>query len=235
MIISLALTFVLSRSMSIQTNLTVSGSMSCNSINTDSFYSNGTVHISKSIYAPDVTSNTMTVSELTVSSIYPTQSTITIDANVIITPPSAAQSFIELDWSLYSHEDFQSSIKGWNTQARSTCNSKDFFLLGFPGQEIGKNYSLPLHSLVRVTASVHMIDTWTGESLYMKINQDIVWTEVGYSGNTNICGNTSNDAAYALPIDIIYKSKSNHITVTFGSSLKANSTFGVDDVIIYLK
>ena len=216
-------------------DLSVSGKLNCEGLESDTFYSNGTLHTSESLTTTDITADEVSVSDITLSSIYPIDSSITIDANVIINAPSSSTSFIEIKWQLFSHEDFESLSLGWNSIRRNTCND-DFFLEVFANEEITKTYELPQHNVVRINASVHMIDDWQGETLYMKINDQIVWAENAKSGQINLCGGSQNDAGYGIPIDVIHKSKETSLKVTFGSTLQTKTaSFGVDDMIVYLK
>jgi hypothetical protein len=46
-----------------------------------------------------------------------------------------------------------------------------------------------------------MFDSWEGETAYLKIDGNVVWTKIGqYSSKSgiNICGGSTNDPAFAL-------------------------------------
>ena len=236
MIISILIGLAFSKKISMLGDLSITGELDCQGMDSDTLYSNGTVQTTSSLTANDITSDKITVSELTLSSISPINSQIIIDADVVIKAPPSTTSFIQLEWRILLHEDFEDVIDGWSHSQKSSCNNgRDYFLQGFAEQEISKVYKLPLHSKVRISASVHMIDLWQGESIFMKVNDHIVWVESAKSGNINICGNIEPDAGYAIPIDIVHKSSSQQLKISFGSSLTTkNASFGVDDVIIHI-
>jgi len=150
--------------------------------------------------------------------------------------------------SLAHHDDFDSShsLEGWSDQRTSKCQGNDNSFLGghckFSFQEVKKTYkNLGEHKHIRLSALFHMFDSWDGEMAYAKIDGNIVWTKTGKSSarsGINICGGDSNDPAFALPIDTVISHSASTVTVTFGSTLKndpCDSSFGIDDVMIYIK
>jgi hypothetical protein len=61
-------------------------------------------------------------------------------------------------------------------------------------------HSLPEHTTVRINASYHMLDSWEGETAYMKVDDEIVWSRKGeHSANgINLCGGDHNDPAFNM-------------------------------------
>lgn len=234
MLVAFFLTVAAALTTTMMGDLEISGKLNCGNIVSETLYSSGTVHTTSSLTVADITSTSTTVSELTLSSIYPIDSEITIEADVLIKAPLETTSFLQMYWNLFSHEDFEKDAEGWNA-VRSTCNKRDYFIQGFSDEEIKKTYKLPLHSSVKITASVHFLDTWQGESLILKANGQIIWMQSARSGNTNICANSEPDAGYGVPIDIDYKSTSRTLDLLFTSNVKGQSSFGVDDIILYVK
>ncbi len=146
------------------------------------------------------------------------------------------------------HDDFetQESLKGWSKQQTSSCSKNGNVFLGghcqFSYNEISKKFYINIpHKQVRVTASFHMLDNWEGEFGYMKINGKIAWIKEGRTdkeNGMNICGGKENDAAFNVPIDAYVNHDGKEIEVTFGSTLEkdpCDASFGVDDVMIYVK
>lgn len=151
-------------------------------------------------------------------------------------------------WSVIQHDDFESknSIKGWSQNKTSSCKKNGNVFLGghckLSYGEVTKKFYIDIpHKQVRVTASFHMLDNWEGEFGYMKINKKIVWIKEGRSdvkNGINFCGGKDNDAAFNLPIDAYVNHDSQEIEITFGSTLQKDpceASFGVDDVMIYVK
>ena len=236
MYIFLVVVLVDSSATSMLGDLSVSGSLDCQGLTSETLYSTGTVHTSSSISVTDITTESFYVSELTLSSIYPIDTEILIDGDVIINPPLESSSFLQLSWRIHSHEDFEQTSDGWKAATRSSCNQKDYFLQGFEGEELTKAYKLPLHTGIRISASVHFLDLWKGETVFLEVNGQIVWAESARSGIFDMCAGKDPDAGYAVPVDIEYKGSASTVKVTFGSTLQnSQASFGVDDVIIYLK
>jgi hypothetical protein len=67
---------------------------------------------------------------------------------------------------------------------------------------VSKTYNdLPPHHHLRLNALFHMFDAWDGETVYVKIDGNTVWTKIGKSSSKtgiNICGGNTNDPAFAL-------------------------------------
>ncbi len=82
-------------------------------------------------------------------------------------------------WAETRHDDFddEESIKGWSIPKVSTCHDGGNSFLGghcmLSYKEVTKTYQLPSHEHLKISASVHMLDNWDGESVYMKLNDVI--------------------------------------------------------------
>lgn len=151
-------------------------------------------------------------------------------------------------WSMVEHDDFETeeSVKGWKNARTSSCSKNGNVFIGghcnLSYNEISKKFYISIeHKQVKVTASYHMLDNWEGEFGYMKINGKIVWIKEGVSdpkNGMNYCGGTDNDAAFNLPIDVNVNHEGKELEITFGSTLEKDpceASFGVDDVMIYVK
>jgi hypothetical protein len=175
-------------SLSLDDSLTVSQTLDCESLTAKACASEGTVKTSDLISAADVTTSTLYLSELTLSTLYPTGSQLIIDADLLINAPRPSSSFLQLDWSLFTHEAFSRSIEDWQSAERFSCGREDFFISPVAGSELSKHFDLPRHSQARITAAVHMIDSWHGQSAYLKVNGQVLWAQTGNSGAKNVCG-----------------------------------------------
>lgn len=236
MIFFLFITQVWSTKVTILGDLDITGSFECSGLTTEAMYSEGTVHTSDTLTVNDITSDEIMVSEITLESINPIDSEIVIDADVLVNAPETETAFIQLHWQAFLHENFEFDAQGWNSQTFDTCNGRDHFLRAYAGEKLESTYTLPRNSGVRITASIHLLDNWQGEEISLKVDNELVWVDTGKSGAFNICGETYNDAAYALPLDIVLKNKSGEISLSFSSTLQhKHASFGIDNLIIYLK
>ncbi|CEM16674.1 unnamed protein product [Vitrella brassicaformis CCMP3155] len=68
-------------------------------------------------------------------------------------------------------------VNQWDRADRSTCGySTDVFLGKLVRGSVSRLYKkLPPHRHVKVTARIHYFDRWTGESVYLKAGNKIVW------------------------------------------------------------
>jgi hypothetical protein len=114
-------------------------------------------------------------------------------------------------WFLYSLDTFSSNEEAmWTMSSTSSCGpSSDIFLGGHcklgGTSSVQRTYTnlLP-HKSVRLTARVHFLDEWLGESLLVMVDQLIRWTKNNHWCNEvltsqclkkglDICGNTYPD------------------------------------------
>lgn len=230
------LTFIIP-ALALQSNilgdLTVSGTLSCSSLSATTLSSSGQVTTSSSLTSTDVTTTNLKVSELTLTTIYPQNSIITIDSDLIIYPPVTSTSFFQVNWQIFSHNSFKLSQGGW-TGELSTCNSNNF-IQGYSDFNVTKELKVPTSSKIRITANIHFIDEWKGESVQLKVGNQLVWSFQATSGEINVCGGVHPDGGYGIPVDISVP-YTNLLKIEFSSQIQQEKgKFGVDNIIIYLK
>ena len=242
-LIVIAVCCAASSNMKIVEDLNVSGVISCNNLAVGHLHTTDTAHITKLLQTPYMESDSAQVNKFRVSSISSPTGTVIIEGDVIITTQTElATSFIQTSWMLFEHNDFQAHANGWSKQTRSSCDSNDYFLGGhcaLSSEEVSKTYSLPSHKYVRVAATYHMLDMWNGEQAYMKLDTKIVWMQTGQTriNNPDICGGSTPDARYSIPVDVTIPHTSSDLVVSFGSRLDTNpcdGSFAIDDVMIYV-
>lgn len=140
-------------------------------------------------------------------------------------------------------------------------------MLGGPGAfstgEVSKTYTgLRPHTAVRVVATVHLIDLWMGEFVYMKLStgavnaqgipeSEYVWTK-SYSAasstsakasGVNICGDEQVvEMEFSVPIDVSARHTKDSLKITFGSKLGKSAdtslggaSWGISRVDLFLK
>jgi len=161
-------------------------------------------------------------------------------------------------WQIAVIENFKTGAQGWSNDSTTTCgygadssndDEKKYILGGyskFAGGETGKVFNnLPPHKYVRLTANYHMIDAWSGETAYAKIEHRLVWTDSfnqeSSKAGVNICGSAAPESRFSNPIDVIVPHECNEpcsLAVGFGSTLVGSATeqsWGVSDVMLYIK
>jgi len=159
-------------------------------------------------------------------------------------------------WKLVRHESFddEHAGEGWSFAEISSCTGVDHFLGGHcklgDGETSKRFDQLPAHSQVRVTARYHMIDNWQGETAFLKLGEHYVWSDHSRpvsdpSQGLEMCG--SKDFAerrMSIPVDVTLPHSASFLEMTFGSKALSvnrgkedacNRSFGVDDVMVYVR
>jgi len=244
------------KEMKINSNLFVTGNVTSGDLTANDVTISGILQVQNLIKTKKISSNSMETKTLITEVIKSPTGVVTIQGDLILnndvdtdTLNVKATSFIVQDvkqWTLKSHDDFESeaSLDGWSDKRTNRCKGKNTHLGGhcnFSFNEVSKVYkNLTKHVNLRVNAAYHMFDSWEGETGYMKIDGEIVWTKQGTHSEkgVNICGGDYNDPAYNIPIDVTVPHDKAEVKVSFGSTLDedaCNESFGIDDVMIYLK
>jgi hypothetical protein len=120
--------------------------------------------------------------------------------------PLAKQS----KWTVISFDDFNDPMKPteWSFSEYSTCQNKNDYFLGGPcklsSQEVTKTITnIPSHSKVFITANLHFIDKWEGESAFVKVDGKTVWMKSVKGGDmgVDLCGDENvGEAAYNVSV-----------------------------------
>jgi len=203
--------------MRINSNLHVTGNIISSDITCDDAKITGNIEVSKLLKTKKLVSESIETKQLIVDIISSPTGVVTIQGDLVLNNDISAEtlnvkatSFIVQDvkqWSLREHDDFESekSLKGWSDKRTNKCkNGKNTFLGGhcnFSYNEVHKIYkNLPTHKTIRVNAAFHMFDSWDGETGYMKIDDEIVWTRKGQHSDKGIdvCGGDYNDPAFNM-------------------------------------
>jgi len=171
-----------------------------------------------------------------------------------VTANTLHSSFLELDgvrqWSLFSLEDFEETdIVGWSQSGFSECAGRK--ILGghcvgdAAGNLLTKTYtSLPPHTQVRINAQYLFIDSWDGESGYLKVGDNIVWSEAynhahGEKGHgLNVCGNETPERRFNRPVDVVIPHTADSLTITFGATTDehpCDESYGIDSVMVFTR
>lgn len=142
-----------------------------------------------------------------------------------------------------SDNEINKKVKDSNLFLGGHCN--------FSHNEVSKTFKLLAnHSKIRITAKYHFIDDWNGEYGYMKLNGNVIWTKKSTHNRSNkdkitekihnisSCGNYDHLDNLSESIDITVSNSDNEVTLSFGSTIKKDpceQSFGVDDIIVYVK
>jgi len=159
-------------------------------------------------------------------------------------------------WKLVRHDDFEGpaekATQGWSLAQTSSCTGRDHFLGGHciiaTGEVRRRFEELPRHTQVRVTGRYHMIDRWQGETAFLKVDDHYVWAEHSRASAPGVglemCGSKEfPEKKMSIPIDVTMQHTESFLEVAFGSKGlpqnqpedPCNRSFGVDDVMIYVR
>lgn len=249
----------------------VLGAMDVNTLSATFFNASGSVSVQGSVTSASLHANTISANVVQTTLITSPTGKITIDADVtMVQSAPAASSFLEQSsrivlpdvWRLVSHESFDEGGEAqphWNHRKLSNCGAKDgsdpsappdWFLGGHCNIATGElsrlvdSSSLPAHKYVRVTAKLHQIDQWDGQTMYAKLDDRIVWTHVGLSSpdlGIDVCGGSHPESRVGISMDVsVAHSSGSPVKISFGSTGSESDdpckrSFGVDDVLIYVK
>jgi len=162
-------------------------------------------------------------------------------------------------WALWDLETFDVSDDPmtnsnlWSVNDRGFCATPgDEFLGGhcrFAATATARRYNLPPHSRVRLSARVHFIDAWLGESVLMQADGKTVWAQAHNwcpgilkwmcsSYGMNTCGQDTPDRL-SVRAEAILAHTGPTLDIAFSSSLPlgtdaCRTSWGVDDVSVEL-
>jgi len=246
------------KQMKINSDFIVTGGITANKFYAESAKISGTTEIGHVLKASSIQTNKITSKSVVTDKIISNTGVLTIEADLIInndvmadTVSMRGTSFVlegVKQWGLVHHDDFESekSLQGWSDKRTSKCQHGGNTFLGghcnFSYNEVTKVFkNLPPHDKLKINAAFHMLDSWDGEYAYMKLDDVKVWTKRGQHSpdkGINICGGDFNDPAFNIAIDVSVPHNKPEIKITFGSTLDeepCNESFGVDDVMIYVR
>jgi hypothetical protein len=221
-------------------------------------------------------STTSTLERLTESVIF--SGDVHTDGTIATTASGTINVNARPQWKMIVHEDFhKGTVEGWSNvgdqdplppdNTVSTCASpgsshilSDYFLGGYGSMVASKVYSLPSHTKVRILARFHFIDSWEGESGFMKVDGKVAWSQSHNWCNKlmkticqprdetnphssalsiNVCGHPDFPDKLSVPIMTSLNHADETIRISFGSNLlvkdgRSDVSWGVDDVMIFV-
>lgn len=176
---------------------------------------------------------------------------------VTLTGPLRSKGAVRIDgtlnfmgveqWFLAAVDNFNEGVVGWSNSTTTTCGDPNKMILGgcgtFAGGEVSKYFhDLPAHDSIRVKANYHMIDSWGGESAYLKLQGHYAWTDSLDQQNTkegiSLCCGPAPESRFSVPIDVSMPHSDSTLHVSFGSTLTlspSEQSWGISDVQVYVR
>jgi len=176
-----------------------------------------------------------------------------IDADSVTASGELKSSFLEIDgvrqWGLVSLEDFEEvGVAGWNHGEVTECAGRHILgghCVEKAVPELTKTFeNLPPHTQIRVTAKYYFIDSWDGESGFLKADGRTVWLDTynhadgDLKHGINLCGNATPERKFGTPIDVMIPHTGSSVTLSFGATTDEHScdeSFGIDSVMIFTR
>lgn len=254
-------------SVTMKRDLSVGGSMTVGTLDAQNVTAAGNLMVEGEIRALSMAATTANTGYLQTSLLKSPTGTILVKGDLIITsadvdPSVSATAFIAesvtlggvAQWRLVRHEHFdqEEEVEGWSLMETSSCSagSKDAFLGGHckTGDNLAtKTFeNLPEHTQIKVAARYHFIDNWQGETAFLKLDGEHVWTQghgpVNPAHGIEMCGSSKfKETKFSAPVEVSQAHTNSMLEVSFGSTSHdenddpCSRSFGVDDVMIYVK
>jgi hypothetical protein len=239
-------------------DMTVTGSLKTKSIRSSALTVNGSITVTHAVRTEFLKADMAKAAVVETSALSAPSGALTISGEVKMQNVGAATSFLEAEtirtdnlvqhgqkqWSMVAHEDFETAPQGWSFLETSSVGGNTF--LGghckTAGTTVTKKFSnLPPHSSLRVSARYHFIDSWEGESSFLKVDDKFAWMDSNDVRNApagiNVAGNESPERKFGTPVDVIVPHTSNSVLLAFGSNLDQDAcdeSFGIDDVAVHV-
>lgn len=150
-------------------------------------------------------------------------------------------------WQLHSDDIYTPADLGGWANAATVLPCGPLTVVTVPGGgkiEAKKLISkLAPHAQLRITATVHFIDDWQGETAYLKLNGAHVWSDSHELRNgaraINICGSDKfPETKFTTQIDVtVPASAAGEIELAFGTTTDAASLahFGISSLAVYTR
>jgi len=176
-----------------------------------------------------------------------------IDADSVTASGDLSYSFLEIDgvrqWSLKSLEDFDEvGVDGWSHAEVTECAGRKILgghCVEKETPELSKTFEeLGPHTQLRIVAKYMFIDSWDGESGYLKVDGKTMWVEAYNHAigdpkhGINMCGNETPERKLSSNIDVTIPHSGSSVTLSFGATTDEHScdeSFGIDSVMIFTR
>jgi len=233
---------ILAQTANLNGDFSISGSLSCSALSTAALSTAGSLQVAQEVSVQTLQADSVQTDRLVVRTITPPSGVLRIQGDVVIARTGPA-SFLQIKkWKEVCLDDFQQGESGWSQAGVGSCGDERF-LGGFcllSWAETAKNFTLPQHSSVRITANYHMFDLWRGESGYLQADRQVVWSQSGYSyaNGLDICGGPAPDPKFGIAVDVTFTHSARSLELRFGSTLTKSAceaSYGVAQVTVYIQ
>lgn len=121
-----------------------------------------------------------------------------------------------------------------------SCNGLNIVQTPASGNALTKTYkNLGSHQFIRIVATVHFVDDWQGETAYLKVNGQYVWTDAhdqrASASQISICGRSQYpESKFTSNVDVTLPHTTDELTIEFGSNMEAGNeaVFGISSIQI---
>jgi len=133
---------------------------------------------------------------------------------------------------------------GWSNDQTIQCSSLLSILSLDPqNHTLAKIFKLGHHDQLRITATVHFIDDWQGETAYLKVDNEYLWTETvdqeNGAGKLDVCGSSNYpETRFSVPIDITIPHHQSQVSLLFGATIEEGAEdtyFGISNLALYTR
>ena len=153
-------------------------------------------------------------------------------------------------WTLIFEDDFNAGVQpGWNFTGRYSCGVWGPILGGYDqisGGELSNLLSLRgvIHTELRLNLLYMSLDSWDGETGYVQIDENSVWTDAINNHNSQfgeVCGwNRGYYGSFDTKrtVDATVSHNSDTALIVAGSTLNQapnDESFGIDDVTVWIR
>ncbi|XP_954033.1 uncharacterized protein TA06810 [Theileria annulata] len=159
-------------------------------------------------------------------------------------------------WVLWEVDRFNFKDEmNWISGTVNTCgNSKDSFLggpcvLGPGGVKRFYNH-IPEHTEIKITGRVHFFDEWNGESVFLKVNDKILWSQwhnwcptipdsACMKFGIDVCGIEYPDRL-SVYLEVSMVNSDSSVALEFFSNLSkernpCDVSWGIDDIVLHIR
>jgi len=131
--------------------------------------------------------------------------------------------------------------RGWSSKTTILCSGLS--ILSLQDNILSNTYTLPLHTSLRITGLVHFVDDWQGETAFLKIDGEYVWSDAVDQENTpgkmSVCGSDKfPEIRFSVPIDIVIPHSAAKVELLFSTTVETDAfdaRFGISNIALHLR
>jgi hypothetical protein len=245
-------------------DMTVTGALKTKSIRSSALTVNGSITVTHAVRTEFLKADNTKAAVLETSTVSSPTGSVQLTGNLALGKTAGGaggslsadsiqtESLIQLgvkQWQLLHHDNFEGEEHGWKSgesfMELSSVEGNSFLgghCKSMANGQVTKKFDLPEHSNIRVQARYHFLDSWEGESAFLKVDDKYAWMDSVDSSNSqhgiNIAGGAHPEHKFGHPVDVVIPHSAPSVFLTFGSNLDEHAcdeSFGVDDVMISIQ